>query len=53
MTSWKGRKVIEYIQTGTILLIVIGGWYQRKNFQLMDDRLREIELLELKRLEDK
>lgn len=36
--------MMEYIQTATILLIVIGGWYQRKNFQLMDDRLREIEL---------
>jgi hypothetical protein len=43
--------MMEYIQTATILLIVIGGWYQRKNFQLMDDRLRELELERLERIQ--
>lgn len=36
--------MIEWIQTATIVLIVIGGWYRRKNFELMDDRLRELEV---------
>jgi len=42
--------MIEMIQSVTLLLIVIGGIYQRKNFQLMDDRLRELELKHLEYL---
>ena len=36
--------MIEWIQTLTIVVIVIYDWYQIKNFQLMDNRLRELEL---------
>lgn len=45
--------IVDLIQTGTIILIVIADWYQRKNFELMDFRLRQMEMLELERLEDK
>lgn len=42
--------MIELIQTGTIFLMVIAGWCQQKNFQLMDYRLRELELKHLEYL---
>ncbi len=42
--------MIELIQTTTIVLIVICNWYQIKNFQLMDVRLRELELKHLEYL---
>jgi len=36
--------MIEWIQTATIVLIVIGNVYQLKNFRLMDSRLKDLEL---------
>jgi len=42
--------MIEWIQTGTIVLIVASNWYQQKNFQLMEGRLRELELKHLEYL---
>jgi len=42
--------MIEWAQTICLLLIVIGGYYHRKNFELMDNRLRELELKDLRRV---
>jgi len=44
--------MIELIQTATIFLIVIGGYYQRKNFVLMSDRLKQLELEHLEWLKN-
>ena len=36
--------MIDWIQTGIILLLLLTDWYRRRNFEMFDDRLRELEL---------
>lgn len=45
--------MIELMQSMAVILLAISSCYQHKNFQLMDDRLRELELKYLEYLHGK